>query len=61
VNKKKIQRIMSKKSSGGSPNCWTTSGLSFSDKNAKAEFGLTDALIEEGIKEGKLQVHTSHL
>ncbi|XP_066917850.1 uncharacterized protein [Clytia hemisphaerica] len=46
---------MSKKSSGGSPNCWTTSGLSFSDKNAKAEFGLTDAMIEEGIKEGKLQ------
>ena len=47
---------MSKKSSGGNSSCWTTSGMSFSDKHAKAEFGLTDTMIEEGIKEGKLQV-----
>ena len=36
---------------------WSRPGATLPDKNAKKEFpGLTDEMIREGLKEGKLQV-----
>lgn len=40
---------------------WTKKGASFSDKNARKEYGITQEEIVEGIQQGKLQYRVNYI